>query len=89
MQVSSDFAFLPFGGGARKCVGDQFAMLEGSVALAMMVRNFDFGLVGDPADVGMTTGATIHTTEGLFCSFSPRSPPSSPLPDAPVASAVA
>ncbi len=37
-EVSSDFAFIPFGGGARKCVGDQFAMMEATVALAMLLR---------------------------------------------------
>ena len=35
-EQSSDFAFLPFGGGQRKCVGDQFAMMEAAVT---MVRN--------------------------------------------------
>ena len=37
-EVSSDFAFIPFGGGARKCVGDQFALMEAAVILAMLLR---------------------------------------------------
>ena len=32
-EVATDFAFLPFGGGQRKCVGDQFAMMEASVTM--------------------------------------------------------
>jgi hypothetical protein len=43
-QSTADFAFLPFGGGPRKCVGDQFALMESTVALAMMLRRFDFQL---------------------------------------------
>ena len=38
VQVAADFAFIPFGGGARKCVGDQFALLEATVALSMLLR---------------------------------------------------
>jgi cytochrome P450 family 97 subfamily B polypeptide 3 len=72
MQVASDFAFLPFGGGSRKCVGDQFAVLEAAVALAMLVRRFDFDLAMKPEDVGVTTGATIHTVNGLFCNVHMR-----------------
>jgi len=64
-EIMADFAFLPFGGGARKCVGDQFALVEGSVALAMMVRKFEFRHAGKAEDVGMATGATIHTANGL------------------------
>lgn len=37
-EVASDFAFIPFGGGARKCVGDQFALLEATVALSLLLR---------------------------------------------------
>jgi cytochrome P450 family 97 subfamily B polypeptide 3 len=72
MQTATDFAYLPFGGGSRKCVGDQFAMLEAAVAMAMLVRRFNFALVDDPKDIKMTTGATIHTEEGLFCRISRR-----------------
>jgi len=72
VQRSSDFAFLPFGGGSRKCVGDQFAMLEACVALAMLVQRFDFHLDMAPEDVGITTGATIHTVNGLYCKVSKR-----------------
>ena len=37
-EVASDFAFIPFGGGMRKCVGDQFALLEATAAMAMLLR---------------------------------------------------
>ena len=64
-EVTTDFAFLPFGGGARKCVGDQFAFVEAVVALTVLLRAFDFELPGRAEDVGMATGATIHTRNGL------------------------
>mmetsp|Transcript_2243 Transcript_2243/g.5308 ORF Transcript_2243/g.5308 Transcript_2243/m.5308 type:complete len:629 (-) Transcript_2243:173-2059(-) len=68
-ETACDYAFLPFGAGPRKCVGDAFAMLEGSVALAMVVRGFDFTFAAptaDPSQVGTCTGATIHTKNGLW-----------------------
>jgi Cytochrome P450 len=65
-EVAADFAFLPFGGGQRKCVGDQFAMMEAAVTMAMMIKKFDFDFAIAPEDVGMKTGATIHTMNGLL-----------------------
>jgi len=64
-EMATDFAFLPFGGGKRKCIGDQFAMLEAAVTMAMVLNRFEFSFVGSPDDVGMQTGATIHTMNGL------------------------
>ena len=57
--VSSDFAFLPFGGGSRKCVGDQFAMMESCVTVALILQRYDLKLAVPPSLVGMKTGANI------------------------------
>jgi hypothetical protein len=40
-------------------------MLEATVTLSMIMNKFDLTLVGKPEDVGMKTGATIHTMNGL------------------------
>lgn len=64
-ETNQNFRYLPFGGGPRKCIGDMFATYENVVALAMLARRFDFELAPDAPPVKMTTGATIHTTDGL------------------------
>lgn len=85
-ESSADFAYLPFGGGARKCIGDEFATLEATVTLAMTLRRFDFDfdeskftdvdIMDHPQDlnhpVGMRTGATIHTRKGLHMKIKKR-----------------
>lgn len=71
-EVSSDFAFIPFGGGARKCVGDQFALFEATVAFAMLLRRFTFRLAVPVEQVGMATGATIHTANGMMMRVAAR-----------------
>ncbi|KAI3851683.1 hypothetical protein MKX03_022328 [Papaver bracteatum] len=71
-EIIADFAFLPFGGGPRKCVGDQFALIESTVALAMLLQNFNVELKGSPESVELVTGATIHTKNGLWCKLRKR-----------------
>ena len=64
-EVGTNFAYIPFGGGPRKCIGDQFAMTEATVVLAMFLRRYKFALDKPAEEVGMATGATIHTASGL------------------------
>ncbi|KAI3900323.1 hypothetical protein MKW92_020869 [Papaver armeniacum] len=70
-ETNTDFRFIPFSGGPRKCLGDQFAMMEAIVALAIFLQRMNFELVPDQ-NISMTTGATIHTTNGLYMTLSQR-----------------
>ena len=39
------FAYMPFGGGARICIGNQFAMMEAVLILATVIQRFSLELV--------------------------------------------
>lgn len=70
-EITEEFRYLPFGGGKRKCIGDQFALFETIVGVSMLIRRFDFWRPEDAPAVEMTTGATIHTTNGLWLRMRP------------------
>ncbi|KAF6141143.1 hypothetical protein GIB67_006588 [Kingdonia uniflora] len=74
-ETNQNFSYLPFGGGPRKCVGDMFASFENIVAVSMLVRRFNFQMALGAPPVEMTTGATIHTTEGLKMTVTRRTKP--------------
>jgi sterol 14-demethylase len=44
------FAYISFGGGRHKCLGNAFAILQMKVIMAVLLNNYDFELVGDPMD---------------------------------------
>ncbi|GBF92856.1 cytochrome P450 chloroplastic [Raphidocelis subcapitata] len=72
-EQNTEYRYIPFSGGPRKCVGDQFALMEAVTALAVLLRRFDFRMVPGQK-INMTTGATIHTTDGLYMTVHERRP---------------
>lgn len=40
------YAYFPFGGGQRKCIGDGFALLEAKIILATLLPSLDFSFAG-------------------------------------------
>jgi cytochrome P450 len=52
------YAYLPFGGGPRACIGQYFSMLEATLATASIVRTF--GLHVPPGPVPLTNGITLR-----------------------------
>jgi cytochrome P450 len=45
MRQLPRFAYMPFGGGQRICIGQQFAMMELCIALATIVARFELALL--------------------------------------------
>ena len=41
------FAYFPFGGGPRVCIGSQFAMIEAQLVLATVIQRYEMDLVAD------------------------------------------
>ena len=42
------FAYVSFGGGRHKCLGNAFALLQMKTIMAVLLNNYDFELVGNP-----------------------------------------
>jgi cytochrome P450 len=60
------FAFFPFGGGQRICIGNHMAMVEGPLALAALSQRFQFTLVPDQQVVADPT-FTLRPKYGVQC----------------------
>ena len=69
--VGDNFAFLPFGGGPRQCIGRQFATLEMRLALPMIVAKVDLAPLTDRA-VEIEALVTLRPKERLLLVARPR-----------------
>lgn len=61
---SRRYAFVPFGAGERICIGNNFALLESQLLLAMILRQYDFELL-NPAEAQIEMIVSIRPKGGV------------------------
>mgnify|MGYP005856666347 CR=1 FL=1 len=64
-------AYIPFSAGQRVCTGAGFAMIEGPLLLAMLVRAYRFDAVPDRPAMPVAH-LTVRGRDGIWLSISPR-----------------
>ncbi|WP_046731278.1 cytochrome P450 [Streptomyces humi] len=57
-------SFIPFAAGARKCIGDAFALTEAAIILSTIAARWQVSLVPGQ-DVRPVAGMTLHPTTGM------------------------
>jgi cytochrome P450 len=64
MKDQHKYAYFPFGGGPRICIGNQFAMMEAVLVLATIMQRCEFSLVPGQ-DIQPAPLATLRSTNGI------------------------
>lgn len=64
-KMPDRYTYMPFGAGARICLGNMFAMLEAAVLLATMVQHIELDRV-TTAPVELDTRVTVRPSEALL-----------------------
>jgi cytochrome P450 len=67
------FAYFPFGGGPRICIGNNFAMLEAVTAVAMTARRYRLDLVPGQ-DIRPKMVGTLRPSAPVLMTLTPRHP---------------
>jgi cytochrome P450 len=67
------FAYFPFGGGPRTCIGNTFAMLEAVLMLASIIQEFRLSLVPNHP-VELMPAVTLRAKHGIRMTLEARNP---------------
>ncbi|MEV6327346.1 cytochrome P450 [Streptomyces sp. NPDC051909] len=65
-----EYAWYPFGGGPRVCLGTRFAMVEAVLILAVLARRFRLAL--DPAEIRPVPGLTLQPDREVLATVRAR-----------------
>lgn len=58
------YAYFPFSGGPRQCIGDAFAKMEAKILLAVLLSRFTLEIDGDHP-IGLSPSVTLRPTYGV------------------------
>jgi cytochrome P450 len=64
------YAWFPFGGGPRACIGQHFSMLESVLALALVLQAYELSAVDTTVTLG--AGITLRATSPVRCRLTTR-----------------
>lgn len=65
------YAYFPFGGGPRLCIGNNFALMEATFILAMIMQRYRLELV-EGQSVEMQPVVTLRPKDGIYMKIYPR-----------------
>jgi cytochrome P450 len=71
-QARPRYAYFPFAGGLRGCIGGHFAMTEAVVAVAMLLTLFS--VASQSSEIPLQTNITLRPAGPVWCQLSLRQP---------------